>query len=114
RQLDAFLGTRTAIQASATFSCSVQGGSTFYLRSAWMTARFGKAVISSVRAGFVGATDWMSVLDAGFGLAAIALRHSGSVAEVRRIFEGYGPPVPKPENTDESRRNVASAMLQVM
>ncbi len=114
RQLDAFLGTRTTVQASATFPCSVQGGSTFYLRAAWMTARFGKAVIPSVKAGFFGAGDWMSALDAGVGLAAIGLRHSSCMSEIRRIFEGFDPPVPAPTTPDESRRNVAASMLRTM
>jgi len=114
KKLDAFLGTRATVEASATFACSAQGGTTFFLRAAWMTARFGKAVIPSYKAALVKATDWMGVLDAVGGLAALAIRHSALGGEVRRVFEAYGPPTPTPVTPDDMRRNGAFAMLDVM
>ena len=113
RELDAFLDTRATGNASGTFACSAQGGMTFYLRAAWVAARFGKPVVPVYKAAFVNAKEWMSLLDAGVGLAAIALRHAGTSAEIRRFFEGYGPAKEKPETVDEIRNNVATAMLSV-
>jgi SEC-C motif len=88
--LDKFLSTAKAIRTSPTYTCAAQGGSTFYLRAAYMAARFGKAVIPSYKAGFVEAKQWDQVLDATFGLAAIGLRHSASMGEVRKFLEPFG------------------------
>ena len=60
----------------------------------------------------------MAILDAGLGLGAIGLRHSGSMAEVRRILEAYEPPPPlEPGATptaDMTRAGVARAMLDTI
>ena len=114
RALDDFLETTRHVRASAGIPCSMQGGSTFFLRAAWMVARFGKAFIPTYKVAFAQAKDWMSVLDAGMGLAAIALRHASTAAEVKRAFEGYDPPVRAPMTTDDARRNCARAMLEAI
>jgi len=114
RDLDAFLDKARSIKASATFACSAQGGSTFYLRGAWMAARFGKSVIPQYKAGFARSQDWMTALDAALGLGAIGIRHASAAGEVRRIFEAYGEKVEDPKNNDEMKGNMSHAMLDAM
>ncbi len=120
RNLDAILArspSEQAPQGSPTFPCSIQAGSTFFLRSAWMAARLGKAAIPLYRTALAEAEDWMALLDAGLGLGAIALRHSGTMAEVKRILQGYPDPPPPPADggvhptMDAVRRSVARAVL---
>jgi hypothetical protein len=114
RDLDAFLDKANVVNGSATFSCSAQGGSTFYLRAAWMAARFGKIVIPQYKYSFGRCQDWMSALDSAMALGAIGVRHASAAGEVRRIFEGYGPKVDKPQNTAEMKANMSHAMLDAM
>jgi hypothetical protein len=114
RDLDAFLDKTSAIKMSPSFACSAQGGSTFYLRGAWMAARFGKTVIPQYKAALVKAEDWMSGLDAALALAAIGIRHASAAGEVRRIFESLGEKVEDPKNSAEMRGNMGCALLDVM
>ncbi len=74
-------------QSSPTLSCALQGGLTYFLRGAWAAARFGKVVIPQYRQALANAGDWIMYLDAAFGLAAIGLRHSGSMGEAKRILQ---------------------------
>lgn len=104
---------------SPTFPCSAQAGSTFFLRSAWVAARLGKGAIPVYKRALAESDDWMAILDAGLGLGAIALRHSGSLAEVKRILESYGSAPPAPEtgvhqNLEAVRSSVAAGVLQTL
>jgi len=121
RNLDEILATATGgnERASPTFPCSAQAGSTFFLRSAWAAARLGKGALPAYKRAFAEGENWMALLDAGLGLGAIGLRHAGSLAEVRRILEPYGPPPPAPEggahaSSDGVRRSVARAVLDTL
>ncbi len=113
-ELDKFLTLGSTPMASPTFPCSVHGGATFYLRSAWMAARCGKAVLPQYKVTFAGGGDWTTILDAGMGLVAIALRHGSAMAEVRRALGGYGPPVAAPARPDESRVNIAHSLTDLL
>jgi hypothetical protein len=61
----------------------------------------------------------MALFDAGLGLGAIALRHSGTMAEVKRILQSYPDPPPPPadggvhQTMDAVRESVARAVLQM-
>ena len=111
RDLEGFLDVATSMAGAPTFSCASQGGSTFYLRAAWMAARFGKPVIPQYKKAFTNAVEWMSALDAALGLGAIAVRHAGTQAEVKRFLEGFGPTVTAPLTMDDVRANMANAVL---
>jgi hypothetical protein len=87
--LDTFLANTQHVRCSPTVGCAAQIGSTFFLRGAWVAARFGKAVIPNYKAALAESKDWIAFLDAALCLGAIGLRHSGSMGEVRRILESY-------------------------
>jgi hypothetical protein len=105
RTLDGLLERVKASQGTtATFACSLQAGSTFFLRSAWLAARLGKGALHAYKTTLAEGGDWQQLLDAGLGLGAIALRHSGTLAEVRRILEAYGPPPPEEADVEALER----------
>jgi hypothetical protein len=122
RNLDEILATAATAgeePTSPTFPCSAQGGSTFFLRSAWVAARLGKGAIPAYKRALAEGDNWMALLDAGLALGAIGLRHAGSLAEVRRILDSYRPPPPPPEGgadagNDATRRSVARAVLATL
>ena len=89
------------------------GGSAFMLRSAWMAARFGKMVIPAYKAAFVDSKDPMSLIDATCGLAAIAMRHAATSAEIRRFFDAQGLPTnDAPSLLEGLRRHFAREMFE--
>jgi hypothetical protein len=102
---------------SPTYPCSAQAGSTFFMRSAWVAGRLGKGAIPAYKNALAEGDDWMAILDAGLGLGAIGLRHSGTMAEVKRILQSYPPPPPPPpdggvhQTSDAVRTSVAKAVL---
>ena len=114
RELDALVERNRPLPGSPTFACSAQGGSAFYLRSAWAAARMGRAVLPRYRDALDGAKDWISMLDAAVGIGAIALRHSGAHAEARRMLESYGPPPEGEIHPDAMRATMAAAMLSAV
>jgi hypothetical protein len=115
QELDRFLASQAKIRYSPSVCCSLQGGSVFFLRSAWMAARFGKMVIPAYKAAFVDSKDSMSLLDATCGLAAIGIRHSGTTAEIRRFFDAQGLPTNDAPNLLEGlRRHFAREMFERM
>jgi hypothetical protein len=107
RNLDALLERTTSSPGTPTFPCSVQAGSTFFLRSAWLAARLGKPALHAYKASFAEAEDLQQQLDAGMGLGAIGLRHAGTLAEVKRTLEAYGPPPAEDAQVDEAVRSRA-------
>jgi hypothetical protein len=114
RELDALVERNRPLPGSPTFACSAQGGSAFYLRSAWAAARMGRAVLPRYRDTLDGAKDWISMLDAAVGIGAIALRHSGAHAEARRILESYGTPPEGEIHPDAMRATMAAAVLSAL
>jgi hypothetical protein len=122
RNLDEIIETTqhsTGFVTSPTFPCSAQAGSTFFLRSAWVAARLGKGAIPAYKKALAEADDWMAILDAGLGLGAIGLRHSGLLAEVKRILQSYPEPPPPPEggvhlSSEGVRTSVAKAVLDTI
>jgi hypothetical protein len=61
------------------------------MRGVWAAARLGKGVLPAYKAGFASATDWFQMLDAALALAAIGIRHSGLMPEVKRILNAQKP-----------------------
>jgi hypothetical protein len=117
RNLDELLATTKNGQGTPTFPCSIQSGSTFFLRSAWVAARLGKGALPAYKTTFAEAEDWQQQLDAGLGLGAIGLRHAGTLAEVKRIFEAYAPPPPEGAQVDpavKSRATIAHHVLETL
>jgi hypothetical protein len=92
RDLDALAERGSPLEASLTYGCSAQGGTTFFLRSAWASARLGRPILGKVRDALAAAKDWIAMMDAAMGLGAIALRHAAARNEARRILEQYEPP----------------------
>ena len=115
RNLDEILQrTRNGI-GSPTYPCSVQAGSTFFLRAAWVAGRLGKAAIPVYKAAFAEQDDWLAILDAGLGLGAIALRHSGTMADVKRALGGWEPPADMDKATNErARANISRFVLETI
>jgi hypothetical protein len=120
RNLDEILertARQTGFASSPTYPCSAQAGSTFFMRSAWVAGRLGKGAIPGYKHALAEGDDWMAILDAGLGLGAIGLRHSGTLAEVKRILQSYPPPPPPPpdggvhQTSDAVRNSVARAVL---
>jgi hypothetical protein len=100
-------------ELSPTFACSVQEGTTFFLRAAWAAARLGKAVIPLYKKALVEQTDWRALVDAGLGLGAIALRHASTMSEVKRALAAWeAPSESDPPTAERTRRAVASAVLE--
>ena len=92
RDLDAVLEASSAGVETPTFGCSMQGGLTFVLRAAWAGARLGRAALPRYKQVLAETRGWLQILDAAMGLGAIALRHTGSATEVRRILSSYEQP----------------------
>jgi hypothetical protein len=55
--------------------------------------------------------SWLQVLDAAIGLGAIALRHAGSAAEVRRFLGSFEAPPPGRLGMDAARAWAAQSVL---
>jgi len=85
--LDALLRSSKNVGSTPSYLCSVQLGQTFFLRGAWAAARLGKGLLPTYRAVLENATDWVSMLDAALGIAAIGLRHGASFDDARRILQ---------------------------
>lgn len=92
RDLDSVLEVSSATLETPTFCCSMQGGLTFFLRGAWAGARLGRGALPRYKQVLGETRGWLQILDAALGLGAIALRHTGSAAEVRRILLSYEEP----------------------
>jgi hypothetical protein len=87
RERDEILDLSPGRRGSPTLPCAAQEGLTFFLRSAWAAARFGKITIPPFKQALADAPDWVQSLDAALALGAIGLRHSGSMTEVKRILQ---------------------------
>jgi hypothetical protein len=87
RDRDEILDLSPSRHGSPTLSCAAQGGLTFFLRSAWAAARFGKVTIPPYKHALAESRDWIQSLDSALALGAIGLRHSGSMTEVKRILQ---------------------------
>ena len=109
--LDALVERCKRVPGVPTFPCAAQGGTTFFLRSAWAVARLGREMIPMCKEAFATADDWMQILDASLCLGAIAMRHAGSVGDVRRFFGAHLPPKPDAAGADASRSTLANVLL---
>jgi hypothetical protein len=92
RDLDSVVEASSPMPTTPTFCCSIQGGLTFNLRAAWAAARLGRAALPRYKQVLAETDLWLQMLDAAMGLGAIALRHSGSATEVKRILSSYAEP----------------------
>lgn len=92
KDLDAVIDVDSATAVTPTLSCSVQHGLTFFLRSMWAAARLGRSAIPRYKQVLAETDGWDQILEAALGLGAIALRHAGAAAEVRRTLGSYEPP----------------------
>jgi hypothetical protein len=92
KDLDTLLESNAPTAITPTFACSLQSGLTFYMRSAWAAARFGRGAIPRYKQVLAESNGWDQILDAAVGLGAIALRHSGTEAEIRRALLSYELP----------------------
>jgi hypothetical protein len=116
RDREEILGHRRPEMGSPTLPCAAHSGLTFLFRAAWAAARFGKVMIPAYKHGLSVAPDWLQAIDAGLGLGAIALRHTGAWAEVRRFFQtmvarGEGQPQ---ESNEALRGRVGKAVLETL
>jgi len=111
RNLDAVLEASSNRPATPSGYCTLQGGLTFYLRGAWAAARLGRGAIPRYRQVLSEATNWVEIPDAAMGLGAIALRHSGSMGEIRRILSSFDAPVAGAADADAMRHWAASGVL---
>jgi hypothetical protein len=89
RNLDEILDTTKNTTGTPTYSCSAQGGTTFFLRAAWAAARLGKGVLPVYKRSLAETDDWQQQLDAALGLAAIGMRHASTLPEVKRILTSH-------------------------
>lgn len=92
RELDAIVEAAQDYAFAPMFGCALQGGLPFLMRSAWAAARLGRGIIPRYKRALAEADNLFAALDAALGLGAIALRHSGTAAEIERILQSY--PVP--------------------
>jgi len=114
RDLDALIERYRPMPGSPTYACSAQGGSAFFLRSAWAAARMGRAALPRYREALDGAKDWFAALDATMAIGAISLRHSGAKTEARRVLESYGTPVEGEVSIGAVRAAMAASMLGIL
>jgi hypothetical protein len=114
RDLDTLVERHRPLPGSPTFGCSAQGGSVFFLRSAWACARMGRAELPRYRDTLTEAKDWVSMMDAAMGIGAVALRHSGAKVEARRILESFGPPPEGQVGPDALRATIAGGVLSAV
>lgn len=98
RDLDDVIQASEPIAETPSFPCTVHSGLTFFMRGAWAAARLGRAALSRYKRLFADNDGWVQLFDSALGLGAIALRHSGSAAEIRRLLLSYE--MPPPERTD--------------
>jgi SEC-C motif len=115
RDLDAVLDANGPTTATPTLSCSIHHGVTFFMRSAWAAARLGRAAIPRYKQVLAETQGWVEILDAGLGLGAIALRHAGTEAEIRRTLLSYEKPREDATATMETARGgVAHAVAHTI
>ena len=98
------------------YPCVMNAGLTFMLRAAWFGARLGKAAIPVYKKAFDEQDDWMAIMESGLALGAIGLRHSGTLAEVKRALSGHGEPIvgEGPATNERTRTNVAHLVLETL
>ncbi len=115
RNLDALLEANSSRPATPSAYCTLQGGLTFFMRGAWAAARLGRAAIPKYKRALAETRHWPEIPDAGLGLGAIALRHAGTAAEIRRILSSYEDPPPTSEfDIDLYRGWTAHAVLRML
>lgn len=79
-------------RASPWTVMSMTGAVPFVARAAWIAARLGKPLLPAYKARFARGGAPFEFLDAGWGLVAMALRHSSLRAEAIRALQA--PPAP--------------------
>jgi len=114
RNLDMVLDVNDATVQTPTFSCSMHSGLPFFLRSAWAAARLGRGAVPRYKQVLARTTGWEQILDAAMGLGAIALRHAGSTAEIKRIILAYDEPPEGKFDIEAARGWVANSVAQAI
>jgi hypothetical protein len=114
RTLDLVLKVSNASIQTPTFYCATQSGLPFFLRSTWAAARLGRSALPRYKQVLAQTDGWEQLLDAGLGLGAIALRHAGSAAEIRRFLLSYEEPPPGKTDMEAARGWVARAVARAI
>jgi hypothetical protein len=92
KTLDKIVELRAGAKASPTYLCSAQMGHTFLMRSAWLAARLGKAMLPTYREAFENPeADWIGIFESALCIGAIGLRHASAFADARRILGAQLP-----------------------
>ena len=87
KTLDKIVEMREAGNVSPTYLCSAQMGHTFLMRSAWLAARLGKAILPTYKRAFENPeADWIGLFESALCIGAIGLRHASAFADARRIL----------------------------
>ena len=86
RDLDELIELRKDVQGTPTYLCAAHMGHTFFLRSAWLAARLGKAAFPAYARARERAGDWVAMIEAAHGIAAIGLRHASAFDDAHRLL----------------------------
>jgi hypothetical protein len=112
--LDAVLEANAPARATPSMACSLQTGLTFSLRAAWVAARLGRNAIPRYKRELANANTWEALIDAGLGLGAIALRHSGATNEIQRFLSSYEKPRDGEAYWETARASFAASVAQTI
>src|SRR5208282_3635733 len=67
-------------------------GHTFFLRAAWLAARLGKAALPTYKRALANAPgDWVTMMEAAHGIAAIGMRHASAFDDAHRFLLSLKP-----------------------
>ncbi len=87
RDLDELIELRKDVQSTPTYLCAAHMGHTFFLRAAWLAARLGKAALPVYKRALENAPgDWVTMMEAANGIAAIGLRHASAFDDAHRFL----------------------------
>jgi hypothetical protein len=114
KELDDVIEASDPIAETPSFPCSVHSGLPFFMRAAWAAARLGRGALPRYKRVFAENDNWLHSFDAALGLGAIAFRHSGSAAEIRRMMLGYEMPAPERVDMAAMRGRLANAVVKVL
>jgi hypothetical protein len=106
RDLDELIELRKDVQSTPTYMCAVHMGHTFFQRAHWLAARLGKAALPTYKRALENATgNWVAMMEAANGIAAIGLRHASAFDECYRFLNSLKAAAEeKPEEFDRVGR----------
>lgn len=90
RDLDQLIELRKDVQSTPTYMCAVHMGHTFFMRSAWLAARLGKGALPTYKRALETASgDWVAMMEAANGIAAIGIRHASVFEDAKRFLHSF-------------------------